>query len=138
MSSGGSVFVDSSAHGALLNARDGAHDLARRVARRIAGERRRTLTTNFVVAETHALLVARAGRRLALAFLERTLEGPTDVVRVEAADEERALEIIRRHEDKDFSVTDATSFAVMSRLGIRVAFAFDRHFAQYGFVLLEP
>jgi len=66
------------------------------------------------------------------------LEGPTDVVRVEAADEERALEIIRRHEDKDFSLTDATSFAVMSRLGIREAFAFDRHFAQYGFVLLEP
>ncbi|SHF68103.1 PIN domain-containing protein [Desulfofundulus australicus DSM 11792] len=42
-------------------------------------------------------------------------------------------EIIKKYRDKDFSFTDATSFAVMYRYGINLAFTFDRHFKQYGF-----
>ncbi len=40
--------------------------------------------------------------------------------------------------DKRFSYTDASSFAVMERLGIGTAFGFDRDFAQYGFRLIGP
>lgn len=35
--------------------------------------------------------------------------------------------------DKSYSYTDATSFAIMGRLGLRTAFAFDPHFRQFGF-----
>jgi uncharacterized protein len=52
---------------------------------------------------------------------------------VSARDERRAVEIIRRYHDKDLSLTDATSFAVMERLRIGWAFSFDRDFNQYGF-----
>jgi len=55
---------------------------------------------------------------------------------VHSRDEERAKEIIRRYTDKSFSYTDATSFAVMERLGLREAFGFDPHFQQYGLKLL--
>jgi predicted nucleic acid-binding protein len=44
--------------------------------------------------------------------------------------------IIYQYDDKDFSLTDATSFAVMERLRVPAAFTFDRHFAQYGFTVL--
>jgi len=59
-------------------------------------------------------------------------------VRVSTADERRAREIIAIHDDKDYSLTDATRFAVMGRLRIGAAFTFDRHFARYGFAVIGP
>lgn len=53
-------------------------------------------------------------------------------VAVGPEDEERALQILRQYRGKDFSFTNATSFAVMERLGIAQAVSFDRHFQQYG------
>jgi len=47
------------------------------------------------------------------------------------------MDIICSYEDKAFSFTDATTFAVAERLGIRRAFAFDKHFAQFGLTLVE-
>ena len=47
-------------------------------------------------------------------------------------DESRAISILRSHEDKTYSYCDALSFAVMERLGIAEAVAFDRHFREYG------
>jgi len=39
---------------------------------------------------------------------------------------------LERYADKDFSLTDAISFAVMEWLGISVALSLDRHFVEYG------
>ena len=61
---------------------------------------------------------------------------PTTLVWVTPRDVERAKAIIYQYDDKDFSLTDAASFAVMERLRIVSAFTFDRHFAQYGFTVL--
>ena len=105
----------------------------------MTAEGRRPFTTNFVVAETHALVLARTGRAVAARLLQELDRSPdTTIVRVGVEDETRAREILAQYDDKDTSLTDATSFAVMERLGIAAVFAFDRHFAQYGFTLLVP
>ncbi len=77
-------------------------------------------------------------RQQAFRFLDSIEAGGTVVIRVRRLDEERAAQIIRTQADKDYSLTDALSFAVMERLGLSRAFTFDRHFAQYGFTVLTP
>lgn len=98
------------------------------------------MTTNFVLAELHALLLARGNRHLALTVLQGLRRSPAlTIERVAEVDEQRAWEIIERYDDKSFSFVDAASFAVMERLGLSTAFTLDRHFAQYGWTIVrEP
>jgi len=131
------VLVDTSGYFAAANRRDGQHVRGAETFRQLILDRRPLFTTNFVLAETHALLLTRVNREVAARVLfEIDNSHITTVVRVSAADEARAREIIRQYQDKSFSLTDATSFAVMERLGIVQAFTFDANFAQYGFTLL--
>ena len=57
--------------------------------------------------------------------------------RASKEDESLAIDLVRSHEDKTYSLCDAMSVVVMARLGITDAIAFDRHSAEYGrFALL--
>lgn len=132
------ALIDTSAFAALIVAREHDHAAARRIQAGLVSERWRLITTNFIVAETHALLLAREGRTPAARALQAIDHGTTAIIRVEESDERRAREIIHQYTDKDFSLTDVLSFAVMERLRIGHAFTFDRHFAQYGFAVLGP
>ena len=132
------VLVDSAAYFALADQDSLEHQRAVAVTTHLATEHRHLFTTNFIVAETHSLLLNRLGRDLAALVLQEIDRSAATIVRVSATDERRAREIITLHDDKDYSLTDALSFAVMERLRIGEAFTFDRHFAQYGFAVLGP
>jgi uncharacterized protein len=129
------VLLDSSGYLALVNPHDAWHDRAHAVWTKLTEERWHTFTTNFVVAETHALFLARLGHAHAVAFLRQSVQPDTVVIRSSHRDERRAQQIVFQYDDKDFSLTDATSFAVMERLRIGVAFSFGHDFAQFGFAL---
>lgn len=129
------VFVDTGGFYAALNRKDQHHREATILFNRAVEEAWRLLTSNFVVAETHALILTRPGRDLAAAWLRNV---PAAVIRISEQDERKARRIIFGYRDKAFSYCDATSFAVMDRLRIRQVMAFDPHFAQYGkFVLVR-
>lgn len=130
-------FVDSGAYRAVTDGRETHHSAAIAIADQLVARHWRGFTTNFVVAEAHALVLSRHGRAVAaqaLHLIDTSTE--TTIVRASLADERRAREIIHRYADKNFSLTDAISFAVMERLRIGYAFTFNRHFAQYGFAVL--
>jgi predicted nucleic acid-binding protein len=130
------VFVDSSVYLALLDEDDEHHREATQIVHQLAQARYRQFTTNVLPIESHALILSVLGRTQAAQFLKNMHESKTVVIRVRASDEERAKQILFQYDDKDFSFADAISFAVMERLGIRLAFTFDRDFAQYGFTIL--
>lgn len=124
------ILVDTSAVYALLDRGDACHQAAKDSLERLKKARSEPLLTNFIVAECHALSLSRLGASVARKWL---LANVWVVERVTVEDEAAAREVIRKYPDKTFSYTDATSFAVMERLGLRAAFAFDPHFRQYGF-----
>ena len=124
-----SVLWDSSAILALLDADDADHARAVAVAREIASDARPSFVTNYIEAEAHALLLRKLGRTIARQWL---LTGGLPVVRVLPAEEQRAREILARHADKDWTLCDAISFAVLNGRRVGRAFTFDHHFRQYG------
>ncbi|MBI4703946.1 MAG: type II toxin-antitoxin system VapC family toxin [Deltaproteobacteria bacterium] len=124
--------MDTGAFYALADADDEHHDEAIAVAAQLRSRRLPAFTTAFVVAESHALLLARLGPDAARTWLAR-LSVPIEPV--ETSDWSRATDMVRQHTDKDYTLTDALSFAVMARTGATDAFAFDRHFHQAGFRL---
>jgi predicted nucleic acid-binding protein len=128
------VMVDTSAVYALLDRSDANHAQAVALLTKMRDTGDIIVITNFVVAETHALILSKLGYPVARSWLEGQC---WPVERATVEDEERAVEIICSYKDKTFSHTDATAFAVMERLGIRTAFAFDKHFTQFGLSLYD-
>lgn len=131
------LFVDTSAWYALALPRDPAHARLARTLRERVTRGVRIVTTNLVVAETHALLLRRVGRGPAEAFARIVRGSPNLVVTSTPELEMAALdEWIGRFEDHDLSLADAVSFAVMKERGTREALAQDRHFATAGFAVV--
>lgn len=127
-------FVDTSAWYPLVVARHPDHARLGSALRALIRNHCRVVTTNLVVAETHALLLRRVGRATALTFIQTVAEPPNVVVR-----SSRELEVaaerdwLARYVDQDFSFADAVSFAVMTERGIREALTLDHHFVVAGF-----
>jgi len=123
------VLVDSSAIAALILRNDQRHADAVSVLRYFTQKEAELVLTNFIVAETYNLLAARAYPGKAREWL---LSNTWPIERISEEDEMEARRILETYADKDFSYTDATSFALMRRLDFDLAFTYDRHFKQYG------
>jgi predicted nucleic acid-binding protein len=104
------------------------------------GRGEQVLTTNLVVGETWTFLRRRAGDRTAVAFIDRIgrLRNAAGLVvhRVSAEQEDAAWAWLRKHDERAYSLVDATSFEVMRDRRLREAFAFVLDFAAAGFVEL--
>lgn len=71
---------------------------------------------------------------MAVEFLDELgADSRVEVLRVGEQQEEDAWHWLRRHDEREYSFVDATSFMVMKDLGIRDAFAFDGDFTAAGF-----
>ena len=87
-----------------------------------------------VVIETFTFLDRNANRDVALTWKEAIYKpGTVRILSCEPRDLEHSWEYFRRTDLHKLSAVDATSFAIMKRAQIRVAYAFDHHFAVIGF-----
>jgi predicted nucleic acid-binding protein len=126
------IFVDTSFWVALRNRRDRHHAEAEVLLHGIEDEQ--LVTSNHVRGETWTWLRRKIGHHSAVDLLvELERSDRVEVVHVEPELEQRALTWLRKHDEREYSFVDATSFALMRSMRIRDALAFDGDFTAAGF-----
>jgi hypothetical protein len=128
------VFADTSYYIALLHIGDEYHAQARSYTEGFDG---RMVTTAWIITETGNALAKGANRRSFVTLLA-DLEND-DRVQIVAPTQslfQKGLDLYRSRMDKDWSLTDCTSFVVMQETGLTQALTADRHFEQAGFSVL--
>lgn len=134
------AFLDTAYVYALVNTRDQWHERAVRWEQRLAAERRPLVTTEFVLMEIGDGLAAVRFRTHGVRVIQALQASPLmEIVPASASLFAAALALYRVRTDKNWGLTDCTSFLVMRDRGLSEALTGDDHFRQAGFraLLLE-
>jgi predicted nucleic acid-binding protein len=133
------VFVDTACVVALVNSKDALHEPATERFED-ARSQARLVTTRAVCFEIGNFFKKSEHRRLAAELLQRIEVAPDiDVLPISDDLYQRALRLFGNRPDKQWSLTDCSSFLVMEERGITDALTADHHFSQAGFLaLLRP
>ncbi len=126
-----SVFADTSFFQALLNPRDAWHRAACAFSDVYDAE---IVTSDYVLLELGALMARGPARRLFTGLIGQLSEdGASRVVPAATEHFQAGLDLFSKREDKEWSLTDCVSFAMMERYGLTDALTSDHHFEQAGF-----
>jgi uncharacterized protein len=130
-------FIDTGFAIALSVRRDNFHTKAALLASEIQRNNIQLVTTHAVLLEIGAAL-SKLPLRADAARLMQSLINDAGVQIVPSDDAllRQALAIFEQRMDKEWSLCDCTSFAVMQQLGIIQALSTDHHFDQAGFMAL--
>jgi predicted nucleic acid-binding protein len=130
------LFVDSSGWIALSATGDKFYEVASRNFGAIRDEPLKLVTSDYVLDESLTNVQRHFGHRGAVEFGSWVLGNDrVEVARVDEDIWEAAWEMFQAYEDKEWSFTDCTSFVLMQRRQLYLAFSFDYHFKQAGFQL---
>lgn len=124
------VFADTSFYLALLRKDDPAHPRALTSSR----ASRAIVTTEFILLELGNACARAADHADFMALVEGMRASPRmTIVPLDSRLLNRGLRLMAERQDKDWWLTDCTSFVVMTDEGIREALTVDQHFEQAGF-----
>jgi predicted nucleic acid-binding protein len=127
------IFVDTSFFIALLDPHDANHPRAVEAFHAFQGSRLSDLllTTNNVVLETITVARYEVGHALAVRAGQLLYDGRLARLHRTTAEEEAAyFAYLEKHADKEYSAVDCLRFALMEKLGIHEALAFDSDFGH--------
>lgn len=131
-----SVFADTGFWVALFNRKDKWHDKSVSLYQSLELQQVRVFTSEMVLTELlnffskfHSIL----RKEVALRVIQMKQHPNVTVIPQNTQQFAHALELYLNREDKEWSLTDCSSFLIMQELDIKVALAHDRHFMQAGF-----
>ena len=131
------IFVDTWAWLALAYAKDPYHAVASVQHRQFRKQKKRYVTTDYVLTEVITALFGLVPFGQARQFVDNLLHsiqmGRLQLVHVSPAQFQEAYQLRLRYHDKpDISFVDFTSMVVMQELGVAEVFTGDGHFQQVG------
>ena len=129
------VFLDTVGLVALWNNSDQWHDAAKMAFAQIVRERRRIVTTTFVLLEC-GNAAARRPYRHEPGLLSASLQHRNELIVPTDEDWDDAWREYNAGNAGDAGIVDHVSFVVMKRLGLTTAFTNDKHFKAAGFITL--
>ncbi len=130
------VFADTSALFALMVRDDHMHSDAGQNFEYFKMQTASLVTSSYVLVETMALLQHRIGMEPVHDFNARIFP-LLEIVWVERDWHTRALQRLVSHNRRTLSLVDCLSFEIMEARDIRIAFTFDRHFEENGFIIAD-
>ncbi|NCS37274.1 MAG: type II toxin-antitoxin system VapC family toxin [Microcystis aeruginosa G11-01] len=133
------LFVDTSGWANLIDVSQPFHSITAQVYQDARSQRRKMITTSYIITELVALLSSplHIPRSKAIAFIQGLKNSPyVDVIFITQELDSKAWELLSQRQDKEWSLVDCSSFIVMQDRKITDALASDRHFEQAGFIRL--
>lgn len=128
------VFLDTGYLLALELSNDQNHEIAKQHWDKTLLALPPLVTMSYVFDETVTFFNSRGHHEKAVEVGDYLLRSPSvQFVHIDESLFFDGWRYFRKHEDKGYSLTDCISFVVMRSFGIRVAYAFDKHFMQAGF-----
>lgn len=125
------AFMDTYALIGWINTRDSAHDRVKSYLDSYSGQ---IVTTEWVLLEFADALSLSKAKGYAIEAIKRIHRlAMFQVVGFEPKVHKAGFDLYENRSDKDWSLTDCVSFAVMTRLGLSDALTADHHFEQAGF-----
>lgn len=128
------VFLDTAYVNALVNKRDQWHEAAAGWEARLAADRRRLVTTEFVLAEiADGLAAVRFRSQAASVIAVLQASSLVEIIPASSGLFAAALALFEGRVDKEWGLTDCSSFVVMGERDLSAALTTDEHFRQAGF-----
>lgn len=139
MATRSSLFVDTSGWAYLADRGSALHRDVQTIYQQALTRQRLLVTTNYIIAELVALLSSRSRipRQHIVLFVDALKAAPqVEIIHVNTELDAAAWMLLKARVDKEWSLVDASSFAVMNKYGMTEALTTDHHFTQAGFVQL--
>jgi predicted nucleic acid-binding protein len=132
------ILLDTGMFKALVDPKDEHHQQSITLIKQLSEEMVMLVTTNYILDEAFTLIRVRCGLTVVKKFRESLRQSlqQLDIVRVTTNDEAEAWKWFL-NDWRNLSFTDCVTFAVMKRLGLTRAAAFDEHFRMAGFEVLS-
>ncbi|HOF01607.1 MAG TPA: PIN domain-containing protein [Spirochaetota bacterium] len=131
------IFIDTFAWIALINKSDNYHKLSVDLFNEILIKNNKLYTSTFIITETINALSKFMYRKPILEFLNRIQNSQIlNLIEINMDIYNNSINLFKKRIDKEWGLTDCSSFIVMEKYDIIKAFTNDKHFEQAGFELL--
>ena len=128
------VFVDSFAWIAVINKSDNYHRISLKTLEEFLNKHVNLIATNYAIVETINALSKVEFRKTVVEFINKLERSPSvEIVKITDEIYNNAWALYQQRMDKNWGITDCTSFEVMRMFNIRKAFTNDKHFEQAGY-----